>query len=638
MPCVPFPIVPERVLDPVGLTGFGDAVFIHDLIEPAQYYQPRIHHDSSSFYCWNRGTLVCVCVVDGTRRRKPRLEDSPTRQAVDCCNSAPSASTTRMASATSLSFVEMETVPAGWCLETVVDALAFLMVAHTFDTMCHRQTGIQRALTVAQESFVERWCSEEGGAEMWVAWHQEVYKRELKTMQGWEPLQCLLYLHSMSCVKKATKVRYTETGLASGNTFTEGMARTFAGLEFQDALWQRWALCIEKLRCHKWCRNQMKDLRRRLAAAEEAALESANNLQAVQDENAKRTVQCEELANCLAAAEAVASQREHELQALQAEFAEYKETCEPPAGRKASGEDVSATDAGLQALLDIAMYKERCQQLKVQLTKAEVEASTRLDQIRALWIENATYKERLHQAELQLHKADRSKHASRLPFPQEPSSGEDSNMAEQLGYTLIGDGTSSVLSSSSWFSVKPECFMLHSIFKTRTYGMDFFLMGKDLKKGSQVVAADDKTILEVSEPPQVCRASEVVHLQAGAATLEVTPDHFVLTDGLEGGAGTYVPAGTLKVGDLVMLDSGEPVPLTRVSVKATDCEVLKIAFDPDLPVAVFSCPPSILSKGQEQRIKPKKVRRARMCFRGQGHDQTADGGVSIPKTVGEYTD
>ena len=182
--------------------------------------------------------------------------------------------------------------------------------------------------------------------------------------------------------------------------------------------------------------------------------------------------------------------------------------------------------------------------------------------------------------------------------------------------------------------------MMDAIFKTRSYGVDFFMMGKDLTMGSQVVAGDDETLLKVARTPEVCQATEVVLLKAGAASLQVTQDHLVqipeVEDDKEGdGRVLYVPAGNLKEGDLVTLDSGEPMALTSVQPKAVECEVLKIVFEPDLPVAVFSCPPCILSKGYK---KTPPTRRSGMCQRGKGMHFEARDGDSIPITAGEYMD
>ena len=298
------------------------------------------------------------------------------------------------------------------------------------------------------------------------------------------------------------------------------------------------------------------------------------------------------------------------------------------------------------------MLLERCEQLRQQLAKAE----GKLGQMQVLWEEKATYKERCRQLERQLaeakppHSGSPSVHATlsrqgRAPSDDVASRGE-SDLTE---YILVDDEVASsfsLLSHSSWFSVKPDCFMADAIFKTRSSGVDFFLMGRDLRKGSQVVAGDDETILEVCDAPFLCQAKEVVRLQAGAAMLRVTADHAVQVPadgGMKGGAGggscRYVPAGSLKPGALVMLDSGEPMALTSVASESGEHEVLKLAFKPNWSVAVFSCPPGILSKGANS--KPA-IRRAKMGQRrGQGStaDENADDGrASMPNTAGTSTE
>ena len=84
------------------------------------------------------------------------------------------------------------------------------------------------------------------------------------------------------------------------------------------------------------------------------------------------------------------------------------------------------------------------------------------------------------------------------------------------------------------------------------------------------------------------------------------------------------------MGDEVVVD-GAPTKLTFVDVMCGEVTVLKIVFDPDLPVAVFRPPGCIHSHGH----KRKKIRR------GGKHHRTgregADAG-SIPDTEGYYSD
>eukprot|EP00439_Symbiodinium_sp_Y106_P021410 s4129_g2.t1 len=218
----------------------------------------------------------------------------------------------------------------------------------------------------------------------------------------------------------------------------------------------------------------------------------------------------------------------------------------------------------------------------------------------------------------------------------------EAQTSQQLGLSLAsrGGSASAALSNSSWFMVsrgtaKPHCFMTDAIFKTRGCGVDFFLMGRDLQKGSQVVAGDDATILEVAKRPEICEASEVVELKAGDAVLQVTSDHLVATGEPEAEESVYRAAGQLKVGDLVMLDSGEAAALTSVAVRRTDCQVLKIVFEPDLPVAVFSRPSCILSLGHKR--KPPIRRGGRSSKVPRSADDSLDR-ASIPDTAGDYMD
>ena len=96
----------------------------------------------------------------------------------------------------------------------------------------------------------------------------------------------------------------------------------------------------------------------------------------------------------------------------------------------------------------------------------------------------------------------------------------------------------------------------------------------------------------------------------------------------------YLAAGQLKVGDLVMLDSGEVAALSSVVLWREACQVLKIVFEPYMPVAVFSRPTCILSLGHK---KKRPIRRGGRSREGPS-DDSMDGGVSVPITAGEYMD
>ena len=423
--------------------------------------------------------------------------------------------------------------------------------------------------------------------------------------------------------------------------------------------------------------EECRDLRNRLAVAEVEVASKDAELRSVRSEGAKCKEQCEELASRAAGAEEMQKElrlveeqhfkcQEHcrelasRLQRAEAEASEHAKTkerlvqAESDAAQKqlevqrlqqdesrGFTESVSAEEGRSELRLEKAVLLERCEQLRQQLSKEEAERSAMLGRMQGLWEEKATYKERCRQLECQLAKANPphcsspSVHAS-LTCQGPAPSGQQSDLSE---YILVDE-------PPSWFSVKPDCFMADAIFKTRSSGVDFFLMGRDLQKGSQVVAGDGETILEVCEAPVLSQAKGFVRLQAGAAMLEVTPEHPVqvpATAGMEGGAGggscRYVPAGSLEPGALVMLDSGEHAALTDVTTETGDCEVLKIAFNPNRPVAVFSCPPCILSKGANSKPTTRRAKMGRRRGQASTEEETADDGrASMPNTAGTSTE
>ena len=329
----------------------------------------------------------------------------------------------------------------------------------------------------------------------------------------------------------------------------------------------------------------------------------------------------------LAEAESVVEAKQVQAQQLRDQSCSYKEArCFPISS------EAGASKAGLQQ--EKAVLHDRCEQLRQQLAKAEA----KVDLLQGLREEIGMYKERLRWLERQLvetkrnHRLDGGISGHRTP----KHHGADARDAAfgDLGYSLVEEDRASVLSGASGCS-KQNCFMLDAVFKSR---MDVFREGGDLQKGSQVLAGDGKTVLEVVEISKEARATEVVDLQAGSATLRVTPDHPVQIPDERGEPGrhVYMPAGKLKAGDFVMLDSGEPVALTSAEAQAMECKVLKIVFKPDLPVAVFSSPSCILSKGHK---KKSQVRRSGMGGRGKDSADPMDGGASIPDTAaGEYMD
>ena len=201
----------------------------------------------------------------------------------------------------------------------------------------------------------------------------------------------------------------------------------------------------------------------------------------------------------------------------------------------------------------------------------------------------------------------------------------------------MDEDVASVLSGSSGCSVQQNCFMLDAIFKCR---MDVFREGSDLQKGSQVLAGDGETVLEVVEISKEARTKKVVDLAGGCCNTAGDPRpsragprcRTARRDAVICYARGQVEGGRLRD----ELDSGEPVALTTAETLPMECKVLKIVFKPDLPVAIFSSPSScILSKGHR--------RSCRIVAASVGGDKEPadpiDEGASIPDTAaGEYTD
>ena len=591
---------------------------------------------------------------------------------------------------------ELTAVPAGWPVETVLDAFVHLA------SYSPAVAGVQRAYEAVEARLVELWAARPAEAAAW---------RGLNEDRSQERLAELLLQHWRSELSRWRVTSFSEAGLQR-----ETRSRTLSLSEWEAQVRPRcWELAgrlaaaeaeaeetarkRQKLEAKgqeaEPLREEKRQLGERLEAAE-AELHSAKEVVAQQKlENAQLNAsleaaqaasaekqqelqaakhQCELLTERVAAAEATLADKAREVQAAQDEGVAQKDWCEQLARRleaseaEASGKqrelhrlqaDCDGNKADLKSMMENAALKKVGDLLEQQLAKAEAKLEAKSGQMQALSEEKGVYKERCRQLACQL--AEAKEEAKRLrggppaqaslashgPGVSREASSHGSSLAEQLGYTVVEDDVaSSVLSRSSGFSVKPDCFMPEAVFKSRSSVMDFYLMGKDLQKSSQVVAGDGESIMDVVEISKEHRKTELVSLEAGDASLQVTHDHLVQVPDANGELGKmlYQKAGALKVGDLVVLDSGEPVPLTNVHTEPAECEVLRVVFDPDLPVAAFSCPPCILTKGHKR--KPP-VRRGGMCSRGKGAASTAsavafeaaDGGASMPDTAaGVYTD
>ncbi|CAE7785337.1 unnamed protein product [Symbiodinium sp. CCMP2456] len=295
-------------------------------------------------------------------------------------------------------------------------------------------------------------------------------------------------------------------------------------------------------------KEQCKELEHRAKSAESLVAEMREELQKVQDEHCKCQKLCEDLANRLEAAvaehaeakERLAHDTAEKLLDLQQEQQQDQSCSCQACCFPISGEELSKAELQLEK----AVLQERCEQLRQQLAKAEA----KVDLLQGLREEIGMYKERLRVLELERPVVE-AKKSHRLgggipghltpkhhgPAPGDVLENQDPDLAEELGYSFVVDEDStSVRSGSSVSLVKENCFMLDAIFKSR---MDFYCEGRDLQKGSQVLAGDGKTVLEVVEISKEGRAAEVVDLRAGTATLRVTPDHPVHVPNEGGEAG-----------------------------------------------------------------------------------------------------
>ena len=578
---------------------------------------------------------------------------------------------------------EMTEVPASWPLATVVDAFLNLAAYH----YAHANLALEanRALEAVSTRLMELWASQPAEAEAWLQQCGECFAPELAgEATRTELLSEALLRHGAAEIGKyGWRSDYgtydwgdwcfTEVGLLRGEPWESpghcaewaaeylrqphirprcrALAERLAAVESRETARKRQRLeeeTAERRRLRRLqtakgetgkCTNKCNEFVARAAAAESLAVEIMQELRQVQQaaeaeasEHAKTTQKCSEFVARAAAAESRAAEMQKELRQLQEEHGKCQERCKELAKRLQAAEAEASEHAHTKQLLaraeadvaeqwkelqrlemenlhlkdgsqqstelqvEKAVLQDRCEQLQQQLAEAR-------GQLEVLWVERGMYQERLR----------------RLP---EKNKKQESHHHRHPSFNPPGPA-----------SVQENCFMLNAIFKSR---MDVFREGSDLQIGSQVLAGDGETVLEVVEIKEA-RTTEVVDLKAAGATLLVTPDHPVLVPdaGGKGGCHLYMPAGKLKVGDFVMNNSGEPVALTTAETLPTECNVLKIVFKPDLPVAVFPNPSScILSKGQKKSQNRRSVR-----GRGQAAVDPIDGGASIPDTAaGEYTD
>ena len=503
-------------------------------------------------------------------------------------------------------------VPAGWPLATVIDAFADLAL---YDSNAASATRAREAVSTR---LVELWASQRAEAEAWLQQCRERFATELAGKKtGREELQeALLHHGAAEEGKYICEFRFSEAGLLRGEPLGSAAQRERVAARYLQDPHTR-ALCRElaerlvaaespetarkrqkleeetaerrrlEAELHQ-SREEGRDLRNRLAAAEAEVSSKDAELQAAQSESAKWAEKCNEFVRA-AAAEAGAAEMQKELRQVQEEHGKCQDRCEEFATRLQAAEaeasehaktkerlaraeaDVAEQRLEMQRLqmenlslkagfqraetgqstelqVEKAVLQDRCEQLQQQLAEAR-------GQLEVLWEERGMYQERLRQLAEKNKKQGSHHHRHPTfhppgPAPSDTAFGDhqESDLAEQLGYSLVDEDRASVLSGSSGCSVQQNCFMLDAIFKCR---MDVLREGRDLQKGSQVLAGDGETVLEVVEIKEA-RTTEVVDLKAAGATLPVTPDHPVQVPRCmwQGGTPSLLASGQAEGGRL----------------------------------------------------------------------------------------
>lgn len=167
-----------------------------------------------------------------------------------------------------------------------------------------------------------------------------------------------------------------------------------------------------------------------------------------------------------------------------------------------------------------------------------------------------------------------------------------------------------------------------------------FTEGLNLARGAKVLAADNVTELTVVsiESNMTDTLVELCVCDPFIMYDITTPSHHVLVPGRNSQTPYEdVQANSLRAGDLVICsdDQSRKLLSVREVVKPGEVEVLKIVFEPDMPVAVFKPPLTILTKGN----KKKKLRRGQKCKKSETANDSGEQPTPAPNdTINEHGD
>ena len=219
------------------------------------------------------------------------------------------------------------------------------------------------------------------------------------------------------------------------------------------------ALEAEKAAQLQASEEQRRQLAERLAAAEALVLAKTAELDMAKVEISKQAVQIDQLVQQVSGAQRLAAESQGELRKTQEELP------------RALAKDEAGKRVDLQTFL--------------------------IDKIQALSEEKGKYKERCDQLQLQLTEAKKP------TGPRAHLSDERSSLCSEESWVHLSEAGSGALTESctSGISVDtagPHCFMVDATFKAEG---GILVPAKDLSQGSRILAADG-TVVEVAAPPE----------------------------------------------------------------------------------------------------------------------------------------
>jgi hypothetical protein len=167
------------------------------------------------------------------------------------------------------------------------------------------------------------------------------------------------------------------------------------------------------------------------------------------------------------------------------------------------------------------------------------------------------------------------------------TSGVSSNEASSSGESVSGQ-TSMISAAGS----KPNCYVRGTCFLTMNGDRKAI---EDIKATEHLVSADGSAVEVKSNTPYPSMDREMVLLETSSLKIALTCNHRVVI--LRGGSLQTIPAGHLRVGDMVQSRSGEK-KLISAEHFFGDMEVYEMVLEPDVPIETF-----FIAKGPEENAQ-----------------------------------